>query len=168
MNQQPKMSGLPMPKVIAAIALVVVIGSGGFVGGMQYQKSHTTSKGQAAFNSANGVSGAQGFQARRGMRSGAVGTVSAVSSSSVTVNDQRTNSTKSFTISSSTVISDNGSTVTTSDIQVGDTVFVSTSSATSTDATRILVNPSMGGFGGQSGSSTNGSSSSIGSGASST
>jgi hypothetical protein len=71
------------------------------------------------------------------------------------------NSVVTLSITSSTQISDNGQTVTSSDIKTGDTVFVSEDTSDTSQASRILVNPSFGGFGGggsSSGSNTNSSS----------
>lgn len=106
--------------------------------------ANTQSSGTGNFGSGGGYGGGGGFR-----NGGSRGSVTAISSTSITVDDSRSGTSKTYTINSSTQISDNGSTVTTSDIQTGDTVFVMASSSTSTTATRILVNPS---FGGQSSS----------------
>jgi hypothetical protein len=125
---------------IGLVALVVVLCALSFFSGTAYQKHHGGSPATAA--GARGSGG--GFSGAR--RSGGIGSVTAVSGSSITVDDQRSGS-KTYSISSSTQISDNGSTVDYTDIKTGDTVLVTTNGSTSTAATRILVNPSFGGGG---------------------
>jgi len=133
-------------KTIIAAVLVVLALIGGFVGGMQYQKG----KGSTAL--ASGTSAAANDQPGMGgrgfNRNGSFGTVTAVSSSSITVKNDRTGETKAYSISGSTTITNNGATASASDITVGDTVMVTTSSTTSTDATDIRLNPTIGGAGG--------------------
>jgi hypothetical protein len=141
-------SSSSMVKKLAVVVLVVVVGAGGFVGGMQYQKKDgNTSTG--TLTAAQGVRmGGTGMQ---DMRSGSIGTVTAVSASSITLSDERTDTTKTYSITNSTKITKDGSMVVYSSISVGTRVLVTVSSATSTVATQILVNPIMGGgFGGQS------------------
>ncbi len=143
-------------KAILAVVAVIVIGVGGFFIGINYQKHHGSST-AASTSQAGGPGAGRGFG---GFGNRAIGTVSAISSSSITISE-RSGGSKTYTINSSTVISDNGSTTSSADIKTGDTVFITLSSSSSTVATRILVNPSFGGFGGggggNSGSSTSGS-----------
>ncbi|HVV67207.1 MAG TPA: hypothetical protein VHB72_04030 [Candidatus Saccharimonadales bacterium] len=128
--------------VIAAILLCVA----SFYAGTAYEKNHNKS----TATSGKFVSGQGGFGGGFGGRrmNGSIGSVTTVSSSSITVNDQRSGSTKTYSITSSTQITDNGSAVPYSDIQTGDTVLVTAGSSSSTTAERILVNPSFGGPGG--------------------
>ena len=125
------------------IAVVVFLCVLSFFGGRQYQKHHGGSSNAAASSGRGNFPGGGGFGGAR--RSGGIGSVTAISSSSITVNDQRSGSSKTYSITSSTQITDNGSTVDYTDIKTGDTVLVSADSSTSTTATRILVNPSFGG-----------------------
>jgi len=146
-------------KVILGIIIIVAVAGLSFYWGVSYQKGHTSSSPTASHQ---GPGGFGGFGGGRFSGSRTVGTVSTISSTSITVQPQN-GSAKTYTINGSTVISDNGSTVSYSSIKNGDTVFVISGSSTSTVATRILVNPSFGGFGGggntptPNGSSTNGS-----------
>jgi len=135
-------------KVILGVILVVIIAGISFYSGVNYQKKHGSTSTTTA--STNGVGPGGGFGGRfSGSRT--IGTVSAISATSITVTPASGSSAVTYTINSSTVISDSGQTVSYTDIQTGDTVFVSASSSTSTIATRILVNPSFGGFGGGGG-----------------
>ena len=130
------------PKVVYIVLLVLVCGVS-FWAGMHYQKHHTGASASRA-SAVNGAGGRAfgGFGARR---AGGVGTVTAVSDTSITVQNVRTGSTNTYSIDSSTVITDNGSTVSASDIKTGDRVLVRTSSSSSTTATQIDVNPEFGG-----------------------
>lgn len=135
---------------LGLVAAAVVLCAVSFWVGMAYQKHHTK---LVATTTASGFAGSiRGFGARR---AGGIGTVTAVTSTSITINDQRTSTSKTYTINSSTAITDNGQTVDTSDIKTGDTVFISTDGTGSTVASRILVNPNFGGgFGGPGASGT--------------
>jgi hypothetical protein len=122
--------------IIAAVAII------GFLGGIAYQKSHTNSANTPVAGLAHG-----GFS-RYG---GGIGTVSSVSATSISVLD-RTGATKTYAITSTTTISNNGQTVAASSIQTGDRVLIIPSSTGGSTASRIMVNPSFGGgFGGQAG-----------------
>lgn len=138
----------PMTKLVVGIIVVVIVGIGGFAAGRSYQKSHSTMMTASRF----GQAGA--FGSRGARRSGGRGQVTTVSDSSITIDNARTGSSSTYSISGSTTITDNGTTVTASDIKTGDEVFVTTSGPTSTVATQILVNPSFGGGPGGSGPST--------------
>jgi hypothetical protein len=132
---------------IVWIVAIIVIGVLSFFGGVHYEKHHlpkttTTAAASGALGRGFGVNG--GANSLR-----AFGTVSSVSSSSVTVENPRTSSSTTYSITSSTKITDDGQTVTSSDIQTGDTVIITKASASSSNATAIEVNPSFGGgFGG--------------------
>jgi len=142
--------------LFAVVAVVILCGLS-FAGGMAYQKHRTRSaQVSTAGNASTGFSGGHGGFAG-GHHLGGFGQVTAVSSSSITITNQRTNASTTYTITSSTTITDNGQTVSASDIQTGDTVIITTSGSGSTTATRILVNPS---FGGGSGPASSGSDSS--------
>jgi hypothetical protein len=141
--------------VIFAI-VVLVVGAAGFY---LYQKSHSTST-TAATNgggfgggAAGGAGGRGGFAARVG--GGGMGTVTAISSTSITITPRSrggaTSADKTYAISSSTNISDNGSTVAATDIAVGNTVLITTTTSDTSTATAITVNPSFGGGGGGGG-----------------
>ena len=130
----------PKPVVLAVVG-AVIIAAAGFFGGVAYQKHHgdtASSTAQSRF-----ADGPGGFGQRR--MNGSLGSVTAVSDTSITVQDQRSGTSKTYTIDSSTSVTSNGAAATDSDIKIGDTVLISTSSSTSTTATRILLNPSFGG-----------------------
>jgi hypothetical protein len=138
-------------KSVWLIILALVLLGLSFYGGVVYQKHHEP-KTVASTNSASRinstVAGGGGF--RSGGARPIFGTVTAIDSSSISVQNSQTGTVSTLTITSSTTITDNGQSETTSDIQVGDSVAVFSSTTASTDASRILVNPSYGG--GSSGS----------------
>ena len=136
---------------IAAIIGALVIGLfGGIIAGMQIGKS-TSTNGQ-------GGQSAQGGMGRMGQNRGTMGTVTSVSNSSITVKDTRQNESVTYTITSDTKVTNDGETAAVSDIAVGDTVMVRTGSSSSSNgssstktATRIEINPTMGGEQGSAG-----------------
>jgi hypothetical protein len=146
---------------ITTIVIVVVLCLISFFIGSAYGKH----SGKSVTSSAATSTGVNGYGGRYGegeRRMGGFGKVTSISSSNITISNERTNASTTYSITSNTTITDSGQTATVSDIQDGDTVIVTTASSTSTSATRIMVNPSFGGgFGGgaTSGSSTTGSNS---------
>ena len=144
-----KKSIIKWRKQIAGVLAAVVIGGVGFYSGVAYQKHHATNASSSMPTSAsfNQGSGNSGFGSARGgglQRSGRIiGQVSAISSSSITVQTQ-TDSSTTLAITSSTAITENGQTVSTSSIQTGDTVFVTEDTSNTSQAARIMVNPSFG------------------------
>ena len=124
-------NGWTFVKVIAAIIIILVaFGIGVAVG--DHHKASTTAMGQPFVG---------GF--RRG--GGGIGTVSAVSSSSITINDLRSGTAKTYAITSSTSITSGGQSVSASSITDGERVVVIPSTSNSSDAATIIVNPSFGG-----------------------
>jgi hypothetical protein len=149
-SRQPKKVTIPLRSVTLVVGVIVLcVISFGI--GISYQKHHTKAVVTTATTSGGTTTGPSGGGfSRRG--NGSIGAVTAISSTSITLTNQRTNASDTYAITSSTTITDNGQAVTTSDIQVGDTVLVTTSTSDASTATRILVNPSFGGgFGGQAG-----------------
>jgi hypothetical protein len=140
---------------IGAIVIVVLLCIVSFLGGSIYGK-HIAPK--TTVTSASSSAGAGGGSAgREGFRNGGgFGQVTAVSSSSITLQNPRSGTSTTYSITSSTTITDNGQTVAASSIQTGDTVIIEVASSGSTVAKTILVNPNFGGGGG--GASSNGSS----------
>ena len=126
------------------VLAVVVLCSLSFAAGSSYQQHHA--KTTASVISSNGF----GPGGTGGRRLGAIGQVTAITSTSITVDNQRTGNSTTYSIDGTTAISNNGQSATASDVQAGDTVLISTASSTSTVATRIVINPSFGGFGPQS------------------
>jgi hypothetical protein len=135
----------PVAMVIAAVILVII----SFYGGVQYQKGRhpvtttTTASSAGAPSTSFGQGGGGRF---RGGQRPTFGSVTAISSTSITV-DNQSGTSVTFAITSSTTITDSGQTTTTSDISTGETVAVIASTTDSTQAARILVNPSFGGGG---------------------
>jgi hypothetical protein len=132
------------------IVIVLVLCAASFMGGRSYQKSHTAST-TTVSTTGSGSQFGGGFGGGGGRRQGAFGQVTAVSATSITINNTRSNASSTYSISSSTTITDAGQTVAYSDIQVGDTVAISVASSGSTAATRIMINPGFGGGGGGGG-----------------
>ena len=114
----------------------------GFIGGVNYQKHHSNTITPTTASTTGGFSGQSGgFGGRRG---GGFGQVTTVTASSISVANQRTGTTKTYTVNSSTTITNSGQVAALSDIQTGDTVIITVSSTDSTLATAIVVNPSFG------------------------
>jgi len=136
-------------KVLAVILLMLL----SFAVGQYYGDHHTKPSTAAAF----GAAGPGGFR-RNG---GGIGSVTAVSASSITIQNARTGTSNTYSIDSSTKITDNGQTVSASSIATGDRVLIMPASSGSTVAATIIVNPSFGGgFGGGAPSPAGGSSTS--------
>jgi hypothetical protein len=125
-------------------AVVLLIAGGCFYGGIAYEKGHVST---ANVSKETDGSGFGGYGGRGGYGGGdrVVGQVTAISPTSITVQNTRTGTSSTLSITSSTEISDNGQTGTTSDISSGDTVFITESSSDTSQASRIIVNPSFGG-----------------------
>ncbi|MDB5175186.1 MAG: hypothetical protein JWM81_44 [Candidatus Saccharibacteria bacterium] len=137
-----KSSLLTTGTLLVGIAIVLVVGIGGFIGGMQFQKGKTgPGVATAASNFSHGFSGGMNGRAMNG----SFGAVTAISTTSLSVQDRRSSTAKTYSITSSTTITNNGAAATASDIAVGDNVIVRTASADSTEATSIALNPTMGG-----------------------
>ncbi len=152
-TSQSRNSKYSTQRIIYAAVLVIVLMALSFYGGVSYEKGHKTST--TAVSSRFGAGGGRfggGFRADI-----VVGTVSSISTSSITVNDNRTGSTVTLAITSTTQITNNGQSASVSDIQSGDTVFVQKDTSNTSDAARIMINPSFGGFGGGGGNQSSGS-----------
>lgn len=150
-HKRPKTASKAKP-ILVGLVVVVVLASLSFYAGMQYQKGHQKTAVSANYRGGGRFGGGFGggnFQDR------VIGQVTAVSASSISVDNSRTNATTTLTINSSTQISNNGQTASASSIQVGDTVFITEDSSNTSIASRILLNPSFGGFGGPSSNSNN-------------
>jgi hypothetical protein len=151
-------------KGVFLMVFALLIASVSFYGGTVFEKDHSSSSPVSA-NSASGSqtgNGAIGGGYGRfggGFSNHIFGQVSAISSSSISIQDNRTGTTITLAITSSTQITDNGQSVSVSDIQTGDTVIASKSTSNSSDASVILVNPSLGGSGSGNPQSNTGSSS---------
>ena len=141
-SSQPNRRTVKIP--VIWLAAVLVVGIACFLIGDSYGKSHAPKTLSTASSSASRNFPGGGFGATRGLR--AFGSVSSVSSSSITINDQRTGSSAAYNITSSTQITDNGQSVSYTDIQTGDTVVITKASSSSNNASSIDVNPSFGGF----------------------
>jgi hypothetical protein len=140
-------------KPLLAVVVLVIVAATGFFSGVAYESGHAKSA-AASTNSRTDRAGA--FGGGRGGYSGydgqrpTFGSVTAVSSSSISVQGQGSSTTTTFSITSSTNITDNGSAVAASDIKVGDTVIIRASTTSTSQAGTIQVNPN---FGGDEGSS---------------
>lgn len=151
-TNKPRSSGGSRLSIVVIILLALLTLSGGFAAGIQYQKGKSS-------NSANSSMGQNGQIRGMGQQNGGFGTVIAVSDTSITItqptmggpggqsnsNASGSNSlaNKTYTITSSTAITGEGTTVSASDITIGDTVSIQTGSSSSSTATAIQVNPTM-------------------------
>lgn len=133
------------------ISVVVIVLCGvSFGAGMSYQKGKQTTPTTANTNEQfpSQGSGPGGFGGQGGFRNGQrpnIGEVTAVSSDSITIQDSRSNSNKTFKITSETTVQDNGSAASASDIKSGDTVLVIADSSDASTASQIMLNPSFNG-----------------------
>jgi len=127
-------------RTVGMVVVVIVLCGLSFLGGTVYGKHHAGANrpSTGAFGRGGGYIG--GFR-----NGGGFGQVTAISSTSITVQNPRSGTSKTFAITGSTTITDNGQPVTTSDIQSGEIVIVQVAGAGSTTATSILVNPGSGG-----------------------
>jgi hypothetical protein len=139
----PKGSSLAKP--ISAIILLVIVAALGFFAGISYEKGHNKSPLTADTASSRYGAGSGGYSGGFGGQRPTFGTVAAISSTSISVQDSRSDTNETLAITSSTTITDNGQSVSASDIQTGETVAVFASSTNSSQASKILVNPSYGG-----------------------
>ncbi len=141
--------------LVFILLLLVAFGLGKYYGDHQ-TKSFVSNGSNTTAPSTNGG----GF--RRG--GGGFGTVSAVTSSSITIDNPRTGTSKTYSITSSTKITSAGQSASISSIAKGDRVIVMPSTNNSSIAATIIVNPSFGGgFGGAAPTQSGGSSTSTGS-----
>jgi hypothetical protein len=147
------------------VGVVVIVGLS-FFAGTRYEHSHDKSSATSS-TSAFSRRGMGGFGGGFGNRANLVfGQVTAISSSSIMIEQTRSNTSTTLTINASTTVTDNGQPVSVNSIQTGDTVIAMKSSSSSSTATSIRINPTFGGApsqnssGSATGSSTTGSSTS--------
>jgi hypothetical protein len=141
-RQRPQ-NNLPMP--ILAIAGVVILMGLSFYGGVAYQKGHQPKTASAA---AAGAAGRGGFAGRGQFGGGqrpTIGSVTAITAGSITVQDSRSGTSTTLSITSSTQITNSGQAAAASDITVGENVLIVASTTDKTQAARILINPSFSG-----------------------
>jgi hypothetical protein len=155
-NEFPPTARQSKTKPVLLILLGLAIFAGlGFWGGVHYEKGHVKTSASSSLVSSNGNSGGYGGRFSSNGERPVIGQVENISSTSITVQNAQTNVASTFSITSSTLISDDGQAVSASDIQTGDTVLVTASSSSSSTASRIIVDPSYGsGFSGSNGSTS--------------
>lgn len=143
-------------------AVTVLLCGASFYSGMKFQgnksdeevASANTSTELPSFGGQGGFNGGAPGGGFNGGQRPNIGEVQEVSSSSITVEDSRASTTKTYKINSSTQIQDNGSTASVSDIKAGDNVLVITDSSDTSLASQIMLNPNFGAPGGAPGSSS--------------
>ena len=126
---------------IWAILAVILFTIFGFIGGIQYQKS------KASNNVSALSSGRFGGQGQFGRGNRVAGTVANVGSNSITITT-RSGNTVTLNVTSSTQITNGGQTAQLTDIKTGDFVLASKDPSNTSNAVRIMDNPSFGGGGG--------------------
>ena len=142
-------SKAPVIGIAIALGLVVLlIGAGsGFLAGLGVGK-HMNARGVLGTNRTFGGQQAPLYPQERGQAgrgvsrtlSGSTGTVTTVSSSSISIKTAR-GTTITYGITSSTTVSNNGSSASVSDIKVGDTVSIRQANDTTGNASTIELNP---------------------------
>jgi len=130
-------------KVGAGLLVVLIVAVLSFLGGMQYQKGK---KSATTDQTASGGPSSQNFGNFQGGTGGGrmnivLGQVTAISSTSISIQDSRSNSTTTLDITSSTQVTDNGEAASVSSIKVGDNVVVRPNSSNSKQADQIILNP---------------------------
>jgi hypothetical protein len=151
--KKPSMDALYIGIAVFALIIGAAVG---FFGGMQYQKSQITVARSGNPGGTNAIG--RGRFGGAG-RFGGFGTVTAVTSSSITITppsfgENATPITKTYSISSSTTVTDNGASSTVSAIAVGDTVRIQPSTSDSTAAGTIMISPAPNGNTGSSSSNS--------------
>jgi len=143
-------------KMIGTIVMVIILCIISFFIGDSYGKSHA--KTTASVATTNRYGGGYGGSFSGGFRSGngSFGQVTAISSSSITIQNPRSGTSTTYSITGSTTITDNGQTIAASAIQTGNTVLVRVASSGSTTATSIMVvsPPTTSSSGGSNGTSS--------------
>lgn len=162
-KQLKKSKSTELIKIALAGMLVIAMCGVSFWVGVSYQKKQQP----VGFNysGSRSISGNvpnDGFgNGMGGTRArGGIGSVTAISSNSMTVKSERSDSSTTYSLTSSTAVINNDTNLSISDIKVGDTVMVQTSSSDNKTATKIIINPTMPGGGpnmqqGSSSSSSN-------------
>lgn len=123
--------------IIIVLSIIVLCGLS-FWGGIYYQKQQTQTNTMMSGNNTFGPG--QGMM----QRGGGAGEVTSISSTSITISNQRTGESESYTLTDNTTVSENGETKSLRNIATGDTVMIMTSGSSSKTATRILLNPTFG------------------------
>jgi hypothetical protein len=134
---------------IVMIVVAVVIAAVGFVAGMQVQKHLSTRTTASAANGFGGTSAGPGGGFRRG-GGGTFGQVTSIDgTTSMVVQDSRTGTSVTVSLTGNPTVTDAGATSSLSSIATGDSVVVMGTKASdgTVTATRILLNPSFGGGG---------------------
>ena len=127
-----------LTKIIVGTCGLLILCGLSFVSGIAYEKAHA-SQATSSTNAQQAQSGAIN-RLRTGTRP-VRGQVTAVSSTSITIQNQRSGLTSTYAITSSTVIKNNGQAATATSIQTGDTVLVRVSTTSPTTASIIVIQP---------------------------
>jgi hypothetical protein len=143
-NHSGSTKSFSVAKPLAVVILLIVFALVGFYGGIHYEKDHDKSA-IASTNSPFGGYASGGYGSRFSGQRPVFGSVTSVSPTSISIQDSQTGTTVTLSITSSTTITDNGQSSTVSTIQPGETVAAMASSSDSSQASRILINPSYGG-----------------------
>ncbi|HEV2403742.1 MAG TPA: hypothetical protein VGS08_06105 [Candidatus Saccharimonadales bacterium] len=122
---------------------VIILATACFIGGLLYQK-HVGSNQVSNTSPSSSLSQTQKHQRHHNQ---VTGTVTAVSSSSITIQLTRTAASRTYSISSSTTVTQNGQTAAVSSIQIGDTVRIAKAPGSSSLATHISIQRSTPGSG---------------------
>jgi hypothetical protein len=128
-------------KYVPIVLVAALIGLLGFAGGVQYEKGHVPIRPVAGLQMP-GPGGRFGYRGAHRTR-GALGTVTSVSSSSITIQNQRSGTDETFKITSTTTVTNNGTSASVSDIKNGTSVLVRTTGSDANTASQILLNPQL-------------------------
>jgi hypothetical protein len=120
---------------IGIITALIILPIAGFFVGIQYQKQ--TGGGTTTAQLANGrLNGNM-------MRDRAFGTVKSIDNSNITITERRTNTDKTYTLTSSTTYQNNTVTAAAADVKTGDTIMLTLDSSDNTKVTTVTINPTF-------------------------
>jgi hypothetical protein len=126
---------------ILGVVIGILLCGVSFYTGVEYQKHHASLTPVTA-TSASSV-GTYGERGGTGRYNGAIGTVTAVSSTSVTIQDEMRGTSKAYTITSSTTVTNGAASAALADIKIGERVMVTASTSDMAVAAKIVINPTM-------------------------
>ena len=139
-------SKIKVSRTFVEVLVVIVVAVISFYGGTRYEKHRQPAVPKRSLvgqGTTNPAFGDQFNRRSRIFRQTLVGKVTTVSTTSITVQGNNDNASHTYSISSTTAITNNGQTAAVTDIQTGDNVLVVASPADASQALSILINPTV-------------------------
>jgi hypothetical protein len=144
---QPKPT---LNKATFLLVFAVLLAGASFYEGAAFQRSADSSSANtttAAVSNQSAASNAQNGMQTGFVRNHVIGQVAAISTTSITVQDQRSGDNTTLSVNGNTQIVINNQSATAGDIQTGDLVIVTKTSNSSSTASKIIVAPGTWNFG---------------------